>query len=250
MNDEERLFIGVFPGGLSYADRSRDYARLAFLDYSSLELTLEPDCPPDLAAEILVSAKRVQGQWGNPYVVSSCQQTVMLGSALKPAQSPRVTFSLQSRGVDYDPMKVIGRAVRKRQPQVALAMAADPSFALTAEQLDKLIEQAVIQVGDVELLNALFARRAEQGDVSQEVLARALRAAALQDPSVAQCLVDHGADLFLRSGQYLLARAAIFDNTDLVRYLHECGVKASPKLDADLLQKIEEMTVTASMTPG
>jgi hypothetical protein len=45
----KRIFIGVFPCGLSYADRQverdGDYARLAFLGFSDLKLDFDKQCP-------------------------------------------------------------------------------------------------------------------------------------------------------------------------------------------------------------
>lgn len=59
---DSRLFIGIFPGGISYCDRSveedGDYKRLAFLPYDGMVLQIEEDCPPELAAEISADAKR------------------------------------------------------------------------------------------------------------------------------------------------------------------------------------------------
>jgi hypothetical protein len=79
----ERLFVGVFPTGISYADRSRekhgDYARCAFLPFGSLQLEIEPDCPRDLKALIVKDAKKIQARRGEHYVVSGAGQTVLLG---------------------------------------------------------------------------------------------------------------------------------------------------------------------------
>ena len=81
-----RLFIGVFPGGLSYADRwteqHGDYKRLAFLPYSTLALQVEPDCPPDLRQEIESHAATIIARRGQPFQVSACGQTVTLGQEL------------------------------------------------------------------------------------------------------------------------------------------------------------------------
>lgn len=83
MND--RLFIGVFPAGISYADRHReehgDYAKLAFLPYDTLELKVYERCPADLRTEIETHAATIQSRRGQRFQVSSCNQTVMLGSA-------------------------------------------------------------------------------------------------------------------------------------------------------------------------
>lgn len=82
-----RLFICSFPTGISYADRSRerdgDYRRLAFLPYGTLVLQLERDCPADLRARIEVDARRMAMLRGQDWPVSSCGQTVRLGSAVR-----------------------------------------------------------------------------------------------------------------------------------------------------------------------
>lgn len=47
----KRLFIGIFPGGITYADRETeengDYKKVAFLPYDSLELKFY-NCPENL----------------------------------------------------------------------------------------------------------------------------------------------------------------------------------------------------------
>lgn len=86
---QDRLFIGIFPGGVSYADRSRevqnDYARLAFLPYDTLALDVRPECPDDLRARIEADAAELQARRGEQFQISACGHTVLLGSALAPA---------------------------------------------------------------------------------------------------------------------------------------------------------------------
>ncbi len=81
----DRLFIGVFPGGISYADRGRekhgDYAPLAFLPYDTLKLQVELDCPPALLALVHEHAATVQARRGQAMCISVAGQTVMLGTA-------------------------------------------------------------------------------------------------------------------------------------------------------------------------
>ena len=87
-NDEEqklpRLFIGIFPCGISYADRHHeehgDYKSLAFLPYNSLILEFCKGCPAELRDEITSSAAAIQVRKGEQYQVSTCGQTVLLGS--------------------------------------------------------------------------------------------------------------------------------------------------------------------------
>lgn len=82
----DRLFIGVYPCGLVYADRHRekcgDYVRLGFLSYRTLVLDLEPDCPPDLRIEIEYDTAKLQARKGEHFEVSTSGQTVLLGESL------------------------------------------------------------------------------------------------------------------------------------------------------------------------
>lgn len=84
MNDN--IFIGIFPGGIVYADRQQevdhDYKRLAFLCYSTLELKIEDDCPDHLARDIESDAAGFQMRRGLPFEISACGCSVMLGEEL------------------------------------------------------------------------------------------------------------------------------------------------------------------------
>jgi len=79
----DRIFTGIYPCGISYADRHRqkggDYARLAFLPYDSLELKIEADCPPELRKQIEDDAATIQARRGDLFQVSWAGQTVTLG---------------------------------------------------------------------------------------------------------------------------------------------------------------------------
>lgn len=82
-NKEGRLFIGIFPAAISYADKQReeygDYKRLALLPYRSLELIWFDDVPPELAGEIQEHAATIIAKRGELFEISSSGQTVMLG---------------------------------------------------------------------------------------------------------------------------------------------------------------------------
>lgn len=82
----ERLFMGVFPAGIVYADRSReefgDYLKLAFLPYDTLILDLRPRVPDDLRSLIEAHAAQMRARAGQEYQTSTCGQTVLLGSKL------------------------------------------------------------------------------------------------------------------------------------------------------------------------
>lgn len=91
-----RLFSGVYPGGIVYADRGvsegGDYARVAFLPYGTLELQWTRPASP-LRDVVLAAAARMQAQRGEYFALSAtaargpdgrllgCGQTVRLGAA-------------------------------------------------------------------------------------------------------------------------------------------------------------------------
>ena len=89
MTTSERLFVGICPAGISYADRGRDtgsdYARVAFLDYDTLTFGAEPDALPELVEAARSHAAGVQARRGQPFEVSTCGQTVLLGRLLPAA---------------------------------------------------------------------------------------------------------------------------------------------------------------------
>lgn len=82
---DQRLFIGVYPAGLVYADRFReaggDYAKLAFLPYDTLDLQVSADCPAELCQAVSAHAERMRAKRGQAFQVSTCGQTVILGKA-------------------------------------------------------------------------------------------------------------------------------------------------------------------------
>lgn len=82
---QSRIFSCVYPTGIVYADRQRqksgDYARLAFLSFSTLELEFSTDCPRELVAQIEDDAERLQMRAGQDFQVSCSGQTITLGWA-------------------------------------------------------------------------------------------------------------------------------------------------------------------------
>jgi len=104
---KDRLFIGVFPTGIRYADRSRerdgDYLKLAFLPFSTLELEWhesEAKVPADLRAAIRADAKRVIAKRGQEYPVSASGQTVTLGHAGRTSHATKKSPSQLQREID------------------------------------------------------------------------------------------------------------------------------------------------------
>jgi hypothetical protein len=81
--EDDRLFIGVFPCGISYADRKveehGDYKRLAFLPYSSLGLEWFKDCPESLRGRIIADASKIQARRGEDFQISAVGQTIKAG---------------------------------------------------------------------------------------------------------------------------------------------------------------------------
>lgn len=81
------LFVGIFPCGIVYADRRReeggDYARLAFLPFSTLRLEWHSTRPVDARtrASIERNAAKIQARRGELFEVTTCGQTVRLGGA-------------------------------------------------------------------------------------------------------------------------------------------------------------------------
>jgi hypothetical protein len=81
-----RVFAGIFPTGISYADRQReeggDYARLAFFTFRTLELEFSPGCPRELQAKIVAHAEKIKARRGEQYEVSTSGQAITLGYGL------------------------------------------------------------------------------------------------------------------------------------------------------------------------
>ncbi len=79
-----RLFAGVTPTGIAYADKQRerdgDYLKVAFLPFQSLRLQWSPgNHPPELRELVQADADAIIARRGQPYEVSSSGQTVILG---------------------------------------------------------------------------------------------------------------------------------------------------------------------------
>lgn len=88
--DGDRLFIGVYPTGIIYADKARDvrgdFARLAYLNFDTLTLQVENHCPDDLRSRIEADAQALQAKRGEEYRISSAGQTVLLGAGVTTEQ--------------------------------------------------------------------------------------------------------------------------------------------------------------------
>jgi hypothetical protein len=83
-NPSSRLFAGVYPTGIAYADKERerdgDYLRVAFLPFSTLRLQWSPgNHPAELREEIEHDATQIIARRGQPFEVDASGQTVILG---------------------------------------------------------------------------------------------------------------------------------------------------------------------------
>jgi len=83
---KRRLFSGVYPGGIVYSDRWREYAgdykRLAFLPYDTLALAFESTCPTELRAMIVDDAQKIIDMRGQRFPTSASGQSVILGTTV------------------------------------------------------------------------------------------------------------------------------------------------------------------------
>ncbi len=82
MTLEERLFAGKYPCGIVFADRGRekggDYARLAFMSYTTLKLEIEPDCPRKMRSVVEAAAASMNLKAGQRYQIAG-NLTITLG---------------------------------------------------------------------------------------------------------------------------------------------------------------------------
>lgn len=82
-NKPDRLFIGVYPTGIVYADMEveelGDYRRLAFLPFKTLDLEWAKRVPCELKKQIQEDAAKIIARKGEKFQVSTCGQTVTLG---------------------------------------------------------------------------------------------------------------------------------------------------------------------------
>ena len=88
MNENERLFIGVFSTGIVYADRkqivSGDYKTVAFMSFATLALEFRHGCPRSLRARITEDAAKLQARRGEQFPLDHCGHTIQLGSTPAP----------------------------------------------------------------------------------------------------------------------------------------------------------------------
>ena len=86
MTNKDRLFIGVFPCGISYADRAReedgDYKKVGFLRFADLSFTSAKGANNELLEMARIDAAKIQARKGESFEVSTIGQYVILGHDL------------------------------------------------------------------------------------------------------------------------------------------------------------------------
>jgi len=84
--EEDPIFLCIMPTGWWWSDRTReehgDYAKLAFLSFSKLELEIYDRCPDEWRDRIETKAAEFQAMKGQDYQISTAGQTIRLGHAL------------------------------------------------------------------------------------------------------------------------------------------------------------------------
>lgn len=82
MPPADRLFVGCYPTGFVYADKSRerngDYWRLGYQSYRTLCLELDADCPAEMRPLVEAHAAQMQARRGEQYRIAG-NMTVVLG---------------------------------------------------------------------------------------------------------------------------------------------------------------------------
>jgi hypothetical protein len=98
----DRLFIGVFPGGISFADKSRekngDYMQVAFLPYDTLELEWRAGKhPADMRKAIERHARSMAKRRGEEFAIDSSGHKITLGRRRSGLSGPGVVRFLSSK---------------------------------------------------------------------------------------------------------------------------------------------------------
>jgi hypothetical protein len=180
LRPEDRVFSGVFPTGISYADRTvevgGDYKRLAFLPFSTLELEWHAKrVPADVRAYIVRDAAKIQARRGGDYRVSTAGQTVRLGGDMGGRAGGA------GRGLQSDDLKATisldGRVIAARSSR-----GWTPTGAATAD-VARALHQAIfsspddVSAGDLRrgISTILDDREGERGSPSKAEIERDVR---------------------------------------------------------------------------
>ena len=112
---DERLFVGVMPTGIVYADRSRevdgDYARCAFLPFDTLALDVSPKCPEELRGPIRADAATIIARRGEKFAISASGQTVVLGSKYADVPAAPISTNTTSGKRGSNPLSYAGHSL-------------------------------------------------------------------------------------------------------------------------------------------
>lgn len=85
--ENDPIFRCIMSTGWWWSDRTReehgDYAKLAFLSFSKLELEIFPGCPKAWRPKIEAEAAAYQARKGEAYQISTAGQTITLGYDLE-----------------------------------------------------------------------------------------------------------------------------------------------------------------------
>jgi hypothetical protein len=86
MTNKDRLFIGVMPCGISYADRAReedgDYKKVGFLNFADLSFTAAKGANKQLLEMARLDAAKIQARKGESFQSTTVGQFVILGHDL------------------------------------------------------------------------------------------------------------------------------------------------------------------------
>ncbi len=123
----ERIFVGTFPTGISYADRSvevgDDYKRLAFLPFSTLVLEwYAKRVSPDVRDYVERDAAKIQSRRGQDHPVSSSGQTVVLGGPGAKKTPAQLEREVRSAASSSDVATVDDLYADRRKKRVTLEM--------------------------------------------------------------------------------------------------------------------------------
>jgi hypothetical protein len=98
---KEDLFIGNFPTGFVYANMAKevagDYQRLAYLNYSTLQLEVEKACPAELLTHIRAHHEAMLARRHTVYPIAGNASVVLGGSDLTQAQRDQIYIEHMQR---------------------------------------------------------------------------------------------------------------------------------------------------------
>ena len=98
MNTEQRLFSGVYPTGIYYADRKKqkngDYMKIGFLSFATLELKVYNNPDKELKDLMFTDAAAIQARRGEKFQKTTSGQFVILGFDLPDVDEAKAEAAL------------------------------------------------------------------------------------------------------------------------------------------------------------